>query len=107
MVRMLSWRLPAFRLPCFIFVSFLLRSPDGAQRNPGTAVKLIISLPDFAFAPSGLLAQSVIEPKPVLPPGREQNFGVTRSKTLGVFCPCRAANLGCKNRIARTRTLAS
>jgi hypothetical protein len=80
----------------FSFFFFFLRSPDGAQRNPGTAVKIAMPLPDFAaLHPGYKSAPSLIEPKPVLPPGLEQNFGVTRSKTLGVF-PCRAANLGCK-----------
>ncbi len=43
-----------------------------------------------ALNPSYLLAPSLIEPKPVLPPGLKK-FGVTRSKTLGVFfsVPCR------------------
>jgi hypothetical protein len=54
----------------FSFFFFFLRSPDGAQRNPGDSSEADNIAPGYRFAhPGYVLAPSVIEPKPVLPPG--------------------------------------
>jgi hypothetical protein len=40
MVRMLSWRLPAFRLPCFYFL-FFFRGLETTLLHVGTALRAL------------------------------------------------------------------
>jgi hypothetical protein len=73
MVRMLTWRLPAFRLPCFYLFFLLLPSFFVARVSeaiPGDGSEACNIVPGYRFAHPGYEnAPSVIEPKPVLPPG--------------------------------------
>jgi len=79
----------------------------GVCRRSASLVFILSFLaPGFRFAhPGYVLAPSVIEPKPVLPPGLE-NFGVTRSPPGVVLARAVPQTSDAKNRIARTKKLA-
>jgi hypothetical protein len=80
-------RLPAFRFPCFIFLFFAARVEQSETRDSRQGDNIA---PGFRFAQSGLLAPSLIEPKPVLPPGflKLRRDAIKNARRL-LSVPCR------------------